>query len=74
MLSIKGQKSKPLKNDLRDQSNIYESKSCHICRRTMYVEPIYLCKHSIEPVLANIPKQSVRPWSINVFLQAFIAI
>jgi len=35
----------------------YESKSCRICR-LMCVVTIYLCKHNIKPVMANIPKQS----------------
>jgi len=40
---------------------ICESKSCNICCM-MYVVTIYmyLCKHNIKPVLANISKQSIQ--------------
>ena len=37
----------------------YESKGCHMCRM-MRVVTIYLCKHSITPVLADIPQQSIQ--------------
>jgi len=45
--------------------------------RLMRVVTIYLCRHSITPVLSDIPQQSiqscmplVRPWSINSLLWA----
>jgi len=38
----------------------YESKGCHMCRM-MRVVTIYLYKHSITPVLSDIPQQSI--WS-----------
>ena len=34
----------------------YESKGCHMCRM-MRVVTIYLCKHSITPVLSDILQQ-----------------
>jgi len=37
----------------------YELKGCHMCRM-MRVVKIYLCKHSITPVLADIPQQSIQ--------------
>jgi len=37
----------------------YESKGCHMCHM-MRVVTIYLCKHSITPVLADIPQQSIQ--------------
>ena len=43
----------------RDQTYFYGSKSCHICRMMCGVT-ISLCKHGIETVLANIPKQSIQ--------------
>ena len=37
----------------------YESKGWHMCRM-MRVVTIYLCKHSITPVLADIPQPSIQ--------------
>ena len=43
-----------------DTNNIfYEPKGCYMCCM-MRVVTIYLCKHSITPVLANIPQQSIQ--------------
>jgi len=44
----------------KDTNNIfYESKGCHLCRM-MRVVAIYLSKHSITPVLADILQQSIQ--------------
>jgi len=44
----------------QDTNNIfYELKGCHMCRMMRDVT-IYLCKHSITPVLADIPQQSIQ--------------
>jgi len=42
-----------------------ESKNCNICCM-MYVVPIYLCKQSIKPVLANILQQSIQSCTLLV--------
>ena len=36
-----------------------DKKSSNICR-TMYVVPIYICTHDINPVLTTISKQSIQ--------------
>ena len=51
----------------------YESNSCHVCLM-MRVVTIYLCKHSIAPVLADIPQQSIEsctPLVNKQFAQGF---
>ena len=60
-----------------DTNNMfYESKGCHMWRM-MRVVTIYLCKHSITPVLADIPQQAIKsctPVVNKQFVQSFIAI
>jgi len=51
----------------------YESNSCHVCLM-MRVVTIYLRKHSIAPVLADIPQQSIEsctPLVNKQFAQCF---
>jgi len=54
----------------------YELNVCHMCRM-MRVVTIYLCKHSITPVLSYIPQHSIQsctPLVNKQFAPGFIAI
>jgi len=55
---------------------VYKSKGYHMCRM-MRVVTIFLCKHNIKPVLADIPQQSIQsctPLVNKQFAPGFIAI